>query len=303
MKNQARKTWSHGEFFATRKPTVYLAPKLSGVYSLQDEDTQEVLAFLAKRPVHTVVMYSWIRDNGIVSPLNRGAFYGYRNESGELEGVALIGHATLIEARSEESLAAFALRARTSEVALHFLIAPGDSIETFWDYYAEDGRAPRLRCTELMFEMKFPVPLRNSVEGLRKATAEDLLMVAEAHAQIAFEESGVNPLLRDREKFLERTLRRIEKGWCWVVVQDGQLIFKTDVVAQTSEVTYLEGIYVAPEERGKGVGADCLSQVSRKLLMETKAICLLSNANFQHAHNTYRKVGFKIKDKYETIFV
>ena len=302
MLKKSVKTWSDYDYFERKSP-VSLAPDLSQICRLQTENTQEVLAFLAKRPIHTVVMSGWIRDNGIESPLNRGTFYGYRNNENQLEGVALIGHSTLIEARSDEALVAFALQSRNADIPLHFLMASGDSIETFWYHYAEDGRTPRLRCTELMFEMKFPVPIRNSVEGLRKATAEDLLIVAEAHAQVAFDESGVNPLQRDREKFLERTLRRIEKGWCWVVIQDEQLIFKADVVAQTSDVIYLEGIYVAPEKRGKGIGADCLSQVGRKLLMEAKAICLLSNIDFQHAHNTYRKVGFRMRDKYQTIFV
>ena len=35
-----------------------------------------------------------IRDNGIVSSLNRGTFYGCRDLNGNLEGVALVGHAT-----------------------------------------------------------------------------------------------------------------------------------------------------------------------------------------------------------------
>jgi len=35
----------------------------------------EVLTFLAHRPIHTVAMVGFINDNGLESPLNRGAFY------------------------------------------------------------------------------------------------------------------------------------------------------------------------------------------------------------------------------------
>ena len=76
------------------------SPDLSRVSELLLGDTQEVLDFLSIRPVHTVVMTSFINDNGIASELNRGKFYGYRNADGEIEGVALIGHSTLVEARS-----------------------------------------------------------------------------------------------------------------------------------------------------------------------------------------------------------
>src|SRR5437588_10258634 len=76
------------------------------VQALADGHKEEVLQFLSSRPVHTVVMAGFIRDNGLVSPLNRGTFYGCRDEQGRLRGVALIGHATLIETESDEALAA-----------------------------------------------------------------------------------------------------------------------------------------------------------------------------------------------------
>src|SRR3954468_21448206 len=70
-------------------------------------DEGEVLDFLAERPVHTVVMAGLIRDNGLESPFNRGTFYACRDSAGSLAGVALIGHATFVEARTDSALRAF----------------------------------------------------------------------------------------------------------------------------------------------------------------------------------------------------
>src|ERR1051326_3761784 len=78
------------------------------VQSLTDEHREEVLAFLATRPIHTFGLAGFIRDNGLVSPHNRGTFYGCRNDQGSLEGVALIGHFILFETLSTEATAAFA---------------------------------------------------------------------------------------------------------------------------------------------------------------------------------------------------
>src|ERR1700737_4482418 len=78
------------------------------IQRLKDEHEEEVLDFLSTHPMLTFVMSGWIKDNGLVSPLNRGDFYGCRNVQGELEGVALIGHITLFETNSEATLAAFA---------------------------------------------------------------------------------------------------------------------------------------------------------------------------------------------------
>jgi GNAT superfamily N-acetyltransferase len=276
---------------------------LSRVKILTENDTPEVLGFLKMRPVHTVVMTSFIQDNGIENPCNRGRFYGYRNGAGELEGVALIGHTTLVEARSENALTTLALKARESETPINIMMSDGNSIESFWQYYSGETKQPRLVCEERLFEIKHPVIVRETVPGLRLATAEELMPVAAAHAEVAFEESGVNPMEKDREGYLKRVLRRIEQGRVWVVFDEDTLVFKADVIAETAEVMYLEGIYVNAESRGKGIGANCLSQLSRVLLEKVKHVCLLSNVDFQQAHSAYLKAGFKSKDCCVTMFV
>ena len=271
---------------------------------LKSADESEVLNFLAKRLVHTVVMTGFIRDNGIEGANNRGVFYGCRDSRGTLEGVALIGHTTLVEARSERAVEAFARVAGKSKIPIHFMMSDGDTIENFWQYFVDRRRQPRLVCTERLFEVSNAARLRcQSNCNLRAATEAELLPIAEAHAEVAFQESGVNPLERDREGFLRRTLARIEKGRTWVVFENGELLFKADVVAENSEVMYLEGIYVNPKLRGRGMAASCLSHLCRILLDKVKHICLLSNVLAVNAHRAYLKAGFTIQDTYQTIFV
>ena len=52
-------------------------------------------------------------DNGMESPNNRGKFTAIVFD-GKLEGIALIGHTTLVEARSETAIAAICTRRRES---------------------------------------------------------------------------------------------------------------------------------------------------------------------------------------------
>src|SRR5688572_19455658 len=252
------------------------------VQALTAGHEDEVLAFLSARPTHTVFMVGMIRDNGLVSTFNRGTFYAYRNADGELEGVALIGHATLIDARTEAAVQAFASAAQNCERA-HMIMGEMEKVESFWSHYAEGGQSPRLACRELLFEQRWPVEVREAVRGLRLATLNDLELVMPVQAEMAFAESGVNPMETDPLGFRVRCARRIEQGRVWVVVEDGHLVFKTDVMSDTPEVMYLEGVYVAPEERGKGYGLRCLSQLSRTLLANTKAVCLLVNELNQSA--------------------
>jgi predicted GNAT family acetyltransferase len=274
----------------------------SQVVSLTNENKAEILAFLAERPLHTVYLAGFILDNGVVSLLNRGSFYGYRNSEGRLEGVALIGHATLFEIRSDEALAAFASLAQKSS-RTHMLLGETDKVGLFWNLYSTGGQAPRLLCRELLFEQRFPVEVKEPVQGLRRATLRDLEMLLPVHAQLAFEDSGVNPMEKDPNGFRLRCARRIEQGRVWVLIEDGRLIFKADVMSDTPEVIYLEGIYVAPEDRGSGIGRRCLSQLTRNLLVRTKTVSLLVNEENQAASEFYLKAGFRQRANYDTIFL
>lgn len=272
------------------------------VETLGNEHKAEVLAFLAERPLHTVYLTGQILDNGVVSPLNRGSFHGYRGADGRLEGVALIGHATLFEARSDEALAAFADLAQKNSRA-HMLLGEMEKVGHFWARYADGGQNPRLVCRELLFELRFPVEVRDPVRGLRKATLSDLELVMPVQAAMAQAESGVNPLEKDPNGFRLRCARRIEQGRVWVLVEDGRLVFKADVISETKDVAYLEGIYVAEQDRGKGLGQRCLSQLSRTLLAHTKSVTLLANEENHEATSFYQKAGFKLRSHYDTIFL
>jgi predicted GNAT family acetyltransferase len=269
---------------------------------LAEKHKAEILAFLQERPLHTVYMTGCILDNGVVSPLNRGCFYGYRNREGRLEGVALIGHATLFEARSDASLAAFAALAQKCS-RTHMLLGEMDKVENFWSHYARGGQEPRIVCRELLFEQKFPVEVKEPVRGLRKATLADLDLVLPVNARMAEAESGVNPMEKDPIGFRLRCARRIEQGRIWVLVQEGRLSFKADIMFETPDVIYLEGIYVAAETRGQGVGLRCLAQLTRKLLAHTKTVSLLVNELNQVASSFYLKAGFKLRAHYDTIFL
>ena len=183
------------------------------------------------------------------------------------------------------------------------LLGEQEKVERFWQYYSESGESPRMVCRELLFEQRWPVEVRETVKGLRQATLDDLSLVMPVHAEMAFAESGVNPLEVEPVGFRLRCARRIEQGRVWVVVEDGRLIFKADVQADTPQAVYLEGLYVHAEERGKGYGLRCLSQISRQLLARAGSICLLVNESNWQAHALYLSAGYKLRSYYDTIFL
>jgi len=247
-------------------------------------------------------MMGMIHDNGIVSPFNRGTFYGCRDLNGQLEGVALVGHATLMETVSHRALAALAEIARECPNT-HMIMGEKDRVAEFFSHYSEAGRRQRLACREWLFELSWPVEAREQVEGLRPATVEELELVMPVQAELAYAESGVNPLKVDPQGFRERCLRRIEQGRTWVVVENNLLVFKADVISKTPEVNYLEGIWLREDRRNKNLGTRFMSELIQRLLENTKSVCLLVNETNEWAQGFYRRCGFHFRATYETIFL
>ncbi|MDQ3806380.1 MAG: GNAT family N-acetyltransferase [Acidobacteriota bacterium] len=273
------------------------------VYPLTERDSErEVLAFLAERPVHTVVMSGLIRDNGLESPFNRGSFYACRGRRGELEGVALVGHAVLVEARSLAALKAFAELAQGHRGA-HMILGEQETVSSFWDFYAPTGQRPRLFCRELLYEQQWPVAACEPVAALRPARLNDLALILPVHAALAEAESGVNPLESDPQGFRLRCARRVESGRVWVLVEDGALVFKADIASDTPECVYVEGVYVEPASRRRRYGLRCLAQLGRHLLCRTKVVSALVNEENEPAQALFHRAGYKLRGHYDTIFL
>ena len=272
------------------------------VEELTNANTAEVIDFLNRRPIHTVTMLGFIRDNGIQSKLNRGKFYSCRNRDGRLEGVALIGHATLMETTTDRALDALADVAKRCNNA-HMIMGESERIECFWRQYESGGQEMRLACREFLFELQGSECAPEEVDGFRLATLDDLELVMPVQAQMAFEESGVNPMERDPEGFRARCSRRIQQGRTWVVIENGTLMFKADLISETDDVAYLEGVWVNPERRRSKFGLRCMSQLADLLFKNKMSICLLVNERNTGAHNFYRKAGYEFRSIYDTIFL
>jgi ribosomal protein S18 acetylase RimI-like enzyme len=269
---------------------------------LKRHDGAEVLRFLQERALHNVVMSGFIRDHGIESELNRGSFYGSRDDNNRLQGVALIGHATFMDARREIVIPEFARLAQDFP-RIHLVLSELELVEHFWRSYAPAGQKLRRRSREIMFELNHVHADSEHTWELQPATPAELHQVAALQAALAFRESGVSPLQKDRAGFLFRCQQRIERHRVWTLIQDSEIIFKADIISETPEVTYLEGIYVDPNHRNKGLGSRCLTQLAHRLLNQTRSVVILVNENRTNAQRFFQRVGFVARSVYDTLFL
>lgn len=267
-----------------------------------DSDEREVLAFLAERPAHTVVLGGYIRDNGFESPFNPGAFYACRDERGRMRGVALVGDEMHVEARDDAALRAFAnlackCRAVRTLTGEQMVLARMRRLCSAW------GRRPRVIGRRLLFVRSGKMRDFERVSGLRHATHDDLRQLLPVNAAISFASSGVNPLESDLRGFRLRAARGVEQGRTWVLFEEGRLIFKADVSAETVECARVAGLYVNPAVRRRGYGSRCLAHLSAQLLETTGAVSVLADEEDAAARSLLTGAGYKPRGRIDTIAV
>jgi hypothetical protein len=265
-------------------------------------DQAEVLHFLAERPIHNCAMAGLIRDNGMINEQNRGVFYGCRNIEGSLEAVALIGHAILMDARTDGALEALAELAKGSNTT-HLIMAEESCAARFLRYYSDGGQKLYRKNQQILFELRWPNDDPAKVQGLRLGSLDDLDLVVPIHARMSFDESGIDPLASDPMGFTRRCARRLLSNRTYVLAGNDKLLFKADVFAETDEATYLEGVWANPAISGNGCALSCLIQLAKLLLTKSKAICLLSNVANERAKAFYLKAGFTPRDVYDSVFL
>lgn len=272
------------------------------IRALEENDKQAALAYLSARPISTVIMSGWIHERGIVSEANRGTFYGYFDGDGRLDGVALIGRATMFETQNERALQEFAELAQSCET-VRMVMGEEEKMEVMLRHFVRSNRKPRLLYHDLLYEFNGTTGVAHGVEGLRAATRENLEQVVAAHAQMVLTETGVNPLEEDADGFRERCGQRIDRNRVWILIRNGELIFKADVVAETAVAFYLEGMWVNPAQRRKGYGTLCFGELSANLLAKKKSLCAFVDNSDERAKRFYSRSGARCHGVFAKIYL
>ncbi len=177
-----------------------------------------VSAFLNRQPLRNVVMLGAVCDYGLESAYHRGSFYGCFRQ-GQLIGVALIGRHVMLSG-TEEMIPVFANVARLSqEHAPQMVLGDAATVEKFCHlltqppYHLTVGLAQ----LQILYTMTVSGSGGKDIKSLRRARTDEREEVAQVHARICREETGVDPLAHDPIGFRRRMLVRIERGreWIW----------------------------------------------------------------------------------------
>ncbi|HKC27519.1 MAG TPA: GNAT family N-acetyltransferase [Jatrophihabitans sp.] len=128
---------------------------------------------------------------------------------------------------------------------------------------------------------------------VRRIRPSELDQYLPAAAAMFTEELGVSPY---RQASIAAYRRRvgglINEGRAFGIVdRDGDVIFKADLGAVSRNTCQVQGVWVRPDERGKGIGTRALAAVFRHALALTPTVSLYVNDFNLAARKIYGRLG------------
>ena len=136
---------------------------------------------------------------------------------------------------------------------------------------------------------------------LRLATRADLEGITVAAAAMHHEEMGIDPLTIDADGWRARMTNLIDRGWSWVWIEGGEVIFKAELSAWMPDVVQLQGVYTAPAHRGRGRAEAGLAAVCAMVFSDVPVCSLYVNGYNAAARRLYDKLGFRHHCEFATV--
>jgi predicted GNAT family acetyltransferase len=130
---------------------------------------------------------------------------------------------------------------------------------------------------------------------VRSVRPDELDTVLPACVAMFTEEVGVSPSVGDGgATYRARVAELIAAGRAFARIESGRVVFKAEVGSVTDRACQLQGVWVDPQLRGRGLSVGGMAAVVQACLRDiAPTVSLYVNDYNAAARATYRRVGFQ----------
>ncbi|MEU0102573.1 GNAT family N-acetyltransferase [Streptomyces sp. NPDC006267] len=262
---------------------------------LEPSDLGAALAILESEPVANAFVTSRVQVAGLDPWRLGGEMWGWYAD-GMLRSLCYSGANLVPICAGPEAVRAFADRARRAGRRCSSIVGPAEPTTQLWRLLEPSwGPAREVRANQpLMVTESLPADVTPDplVRRIRKDETEILMPACVA---MFTEEVGISPLAGDGGLLYQaRVAELIGAGRSFARVEDGKVVFKAEIGAATPQACQIQGVWVAPEHRGKGLSETGMAAVLRYALADVApVVSLYVNDYNTAARRAYRRVGFR----------
>ena len=261
---------------------------------LDDRDRAAALAVCGIDPVANVFVASRIQALGL-EPGRLGAQLWGFEQGGQLTSLCYAGANLVPVQATPAAVAAFAERALRQGRRCSSLVGPSAALAELWGYLRPHWGPPRdVRASQPLMAIDGPAQIAAD-PGVRRVRSDEIDVLLPACIAMFTEEVGVSPLIGDGgAAYRARVAELIRAGRAFARIKDGRVIFKAEVGAATSQACQVQGVWVRPEFRGRGLAAPGMAAVVTEARRAIAPVVSLYVNDFNApARSAYLRTGFR----------
>jgi predicted GNAT family acetyltransferase len=261
---------------------------------LEPGDLDAALGVLNSDPVANAFVTSRVNVAGLDPWRLGGEMWGWY-AAGKLTSLCYAGANLVPICATPDAVAAFAERARRSGRRCSSIVGPADAtaelwsrLEPHWGPAREVRRHQPLMATRALPAGTAPDP------AVRRVRKDEMEVILPACVAMFTEEVGVSPLAGDGGLLYQaRVAELVSTGRAFARIEDGEVVFKAEIGAVTRHTCQIQGVWVAPSHRGRGLSESGMAAVLHYALRDIAPVASLYVNDFNApARAAYRRVGF-----------
>jgi len=275
----------------------------SRVRALTAADYDQALEVCARDARSNVFVAARLLEGALTT--SPRAMLGYADGSG-LHSICWVSANLVPVGCDEAALAAFAIRLRRCRQYCSSLFGPAETVLALWEALRPTWGEPRaVRPSQPELAVAGPLPPGTPSDPLvRRAHFDEVDLVMPAAADMFTEEIGYPPYRGSGELYRQGISSLIRQGRTFVRVEHGEVIFKADVGSVALGVAQVQGVWVAPRWRGKGLAVPAMAAVVEQVRAQIAPVVTLYVNDYNlPARATYARVGFTDIGSFATVLL
>ncbi|MFJ1930098.1 MULTISPECIES: GNAT family N-acetyltransferase [unclassified Streptomyces] len=262
---------------------------------LEPSDLGAALAVLESEPVANAFVTSRVQIAGLDPWRLGGEMWGWY-ANGRLRSLCYSGANLVPICAGPEAVRAFADRARRAGRRCSSIVGPAEPTAQLWRLLEPGwGPAREVRANQPLMVADSPAAEVAPDPLVRRVRKDEMDILMPACVAMFTEEVGISPLAGDGGLLYQaRVAELIAAGRSFARIEDGKVVFKAEIGATTPQACQIQGVWVAPEFRGRGHSETGMAAVLRHALTEVAPIVSLYVNDYNTpARKAYSRIGFR----------
>lgn len=269
---------------------------------LGENDRAVVERFLDQDPYGAAQVAERVVERGLSWWRADGRLFGYGPRRSP-EALCWSGaHLTPVLA-GPSAVAAFADLLAGEHRVCSSIVGRADAVLELWQRLTPYwGKAREVRPDQPLLVADMP-PALPADPGVRTAREDEIDLLFPASVAMYTEEVGGSPVADDDGRgYRARVAELIRARRAYVKIVGGEVVFKAETPVVTRHTAQIQGVWVAPQWRGRGLAAPALAAVMRHALRRlAPSVSLYVNGYNTPARRLYARCGFRDEGTYATV--